>query len=285
MRFNIIGAGRLGKNLALTLVEHQIGHLIAICNSSIQSAELAVQQIGAGTAIGELHALPAVDLTFITTPDDLIYQVAQQLAEEKIVTPGSVVVHCSGSLSSEVLNLLKEQGCFVASVHPPKAFRHGLLDSQLFTNCICIVEGDTEALDLLSHTFKPLKTLLVPIDANKKTLYHAATVFSSNYLVTLASVATELFTETGIPSAIAQEIYLRLMHSSLTNLEQTNLPAKALTGPLVRGDYQTITKHLAALQDSKFNELYRAAALVTLSLTNLDDEKKLILHQLLEKTA
>ncbi|MDI9818043.1 MULTISPECIES: Rossmann-like and DUF2520 domain-containing protein [unclassified Legionella] len=281
MQFNVIGAGRLGKNLALAIAGRQLANLIAICNKSLTSAVNAVSAIGSGTAVAQLNALPPTDLTFITPPDDLISPIVRQLAEGKTIRPGSIVVHCSGVLSSEELQPLKGQGCLIASLHPLKAFAKGYLDNQAFKNCDCIVEGDEEAIAVLSSIFDPLGAMIIPIKAEKKAGYHAAAVFSSNYLVTLASVSVELLLNAGIDGRVAQQMAVRLMKSSLANVEQASTVSKALTGPLARGDIDTIKKHLDAIDSPAINTLYRAAAVATLSLTGLDNERKTVLHSLL----
>ncbi|WED42967.1 Rossmann-like and DUF2520 domain-containing protein [Legionella cardiaca] len=281
MHFNLVGAGRLGKNIAFALTAKQQGQLGAICNRSPLSAALASQQIGSGTVVSNLKELPPVELTFITTPDDTIRRIADELAKEKIMLPGSIVVHCSGALNSNELLVLKKQGCHIASIHPLKAFRDNYIDSNAFQNCPCVVEGDDKAVALLIALFNSLGATLVPIKAEKKACYHAAAVFSSNYLVTLIATSIELLTEAGISHDLAKNISMKLMHSSFTNIEQTTDPKQALTGPLARGDVQTIEKHLVALLNPTLKALYRAAALATLPLTELEIEKKLALQQLL----
>ncbi len=277
----MIGAGRLGKNIARAIIEEQLGQLTAVCNRSHESGLFAVQQIGSGIAVSATKELPPAELTFITTPDDAISTIVNELAQGETLTPGSVIIHCSGALSTKELTPLKEQGCFIGNFHPAKAFRHDSLNPNVFRNCLCIVEGDKQAIDLLIAIFKPLGTTLIPINAEKKASYHAAGVFSANYLVTLSAATVELLIEAGIPQDLAHQLNLQLMQSSLTNIEQTAVLSQALTGPLARGDMHTIEKHLAALHQPALNALYRAAAIATLSLTNLDVDKKSVLQNLL----
>lgn len=281
MHFNIIGAGRLGKALALALVNSGAAQLAAVCNKNFTSAVLAVEQIGSGLAVPLLADLPAVDLTFITSPDDAIPYLAHQLAQDKIIAPQTIVVHCSGVLSSTALNLLKDLGCHIASIHPLKAFRAGNLDMHAFKGCDCVIEGDESALIVLSSLFKQLEARVIPIQAEGKIAYHAAAVIASNYLVTLAATSIHLFEEAGIPANLAQQMTTRLMQSSLHNIQQTSNIADALTGPLLRGDINTISSHLKALPNPAINTLYRSAALATLPMTGLNMELQLKLRSLL----
>lgn len=281
MQFNVIGAGRLGKNLALALVNSGLAQLAAVCNTSLDSAEQAIQQIGSGFAVTSLAELPKVNLTFITTPDDLIFSIAQQLKEQ--VSSDSFIVHCSGVLSSAELMPLKTRGCHIASLHPLKAFSKGNLDQRAFMHCDCVIEGDELAVEFLSPLFTKLGARIIPIKADGKTIYHAAAVIASNYLVTLAATAADLLQEAGIEAKLAQQMIVNLMTSSLNNVQQASEIKNALTGPLARGDLNTINRHLKALKNCFANELYRHAALATLPITDLDAKLKSALAVLLQK--
>ncbi|STX49945.1 Uncharacterized conserved protein [Legionella busanensis] len=281
--FNLIGAGRLGKNLALSLVSSGQISLRAILNKKFSSAEQTQSLVNQGKPLISIMDLPSADITFITTPDDDIALIALELAQKKIVRPGSTVVHCSGVLSSEVLKPLQEQGCYIASFHPLKAFRADVVDQNCFKNCDCAIEGDEQAIVILSTLFKPLGANLVTVDASKKILYHAAAVLAANHLVTLAAQAIELFVAAGIAEQEAKPIITRLMQTSLTNIQCAPSLTAALTGPLVRGDINTIAKHINAQKNLPTLSLYKLLSLKTLPLTNLSlTQKNLLINMLTE---
>lgn len=271
MKFNIIGAGRLGKNLALSLLHSGNGQLVALCNRRLQSAMTAVTEVGAGLAIADVAALPEVQLTFITAPDDYTASIALSLAAAGSLSPGSMVVHCSGVLGSDVLKPLQDSGCLTASIHPLRAFRAHHLNSNAFQDCDCVVEGDDDAVLWLTRCFSQMGARVVSIDITQKSVYHAAAVMASNYVVTLAGSAVALMLDAGLTEQQAQPMVLRMMSSSLANLQQTTHASQALTGPLMRGDLNTINKHLQAIKSSHIGALYRAAGLATLPLTGLDE--------------
>lgn len=272
MKFNIIGAGRLGKNIALALDSARLGQLETVCNKSLSSAKQAVNELGFGRAIDNLSGLAPAEFNFISCSDDAIAQVAAELSQQGKQLKGSIIVHCSGVLASTELNPLKQQGCLIASLHPLKAFRAGQLDKDSFRACICVMEGDEPALTKLSELFSALGARLISIKAENKACYHAAAVFASNYLVTLAAIASDLWVDAGIPAPTARQMGLELMASSFNNLQQSQSIKEALTGPLSRGDLKTIEKHLQALADPSVKNLYQAAALATLPLTSLDNK-------------
>ena len=93
MIVNIIGAGRVGQTIGSLLLKHKLAELGGIVNSSIHHAQLAVSTMGAGHACKNLQQLPHAQLTFITTPDDQITKIANDLALTKVIQTGDIVVH------------------------------------------------------------------------------------------------------------------------------------------------------------------------------------------------
>lgn len=272
MRFNIIGAGRLGKNLALCLMHHGRGKLIAIANNNLASAQTAVTQLGTGRAVGELIDLPAVDLNLITTPDDSIASIATALARSSHLLPGSIVAHCSGVLNSDVLNPLQDKGCLIASIHPLRAFPANYLDVDALQRCDCAIEGESHAVEVLTTLFTQMGSNIIPISSLKKNTYHAAAVMASNYVITLAKCSATLLIEAGLSHIQAKDVVVNLMQNSLNNMRDATQIADVLTGPLARGDANTIRKHLSAIHAPDINALYRSAGLATLPLTQLNNE-------------
>src|SRR5690606_24287151 len=94
--------------------------------------------------------------------------------------------------------------------------------------------------------------------------YHAAAVFASNYLVTLAATAVRILREIGVPEEDALPALIPLMRGTLDNLEDLGL-ASALTGPIARGDLDTVRTHLARLSPDD-RALYCALGRETLQL-------------------
>ena len=149
--------------------------------------------------------------------------------------------------------------------------------SNAFQDCDCVVEGDDDAVQWLTTCFTQMGAQVVPMHATKKSVYHAAAVMASNYVVTLAGCAVGLLVDAGLTEQQAQPMVLRMMSSSLDNLQQTTHASQALTGPLARGDLNTIINHLQAIKSPCISALYRAAGLATLPLTGLDEARLTVL--------
>lgn len=273
MEFNIIGAGRVGKNIAMALAKHQGLILNSICNSNLTSAQKACDELGFGTPVAHLSDLPAVDLTWITCSDDLIGPLAMELAKYPIHKPGSLVAHCSGVLSSAILLPLQQQGCLVASIHPLKSFQPGFMNVAAFSGVYCALEGNESACDWLESLFNALGAHLIHMKPEAKIAYHAAAAMASNYLITLAANSQLLLSQAGIAAEQSHAMVCNLMQNTLHNLQNTLTVAEALTGPIMRGDIKTLQLHQQAIQDPVIKKLYQSAGLATLPLTSLDQEK------------
>ncbi len=285
LTINIIGAGRVGKTIGKLCVSNTVGKILGVYNRSAKNAAEAVTFIGQGSPFYSLEDLPAADITFITTPDDAIEPICAELVALKRLRKNSIVLHCSGSLPSGVLADAKSCDCALASVHPMRGFADPELSVAQYAGTYCALEGEEKATEILKPLFEALGSITYFIRSDKKEIYHAAGVFASNYLITIAQEALNCLAEAGVPSEIAMNAIISLMSSSVNTLKESQSPEKALTGPLKRGDIHTIEKHLNAMHDTVLTQdLYRAAALCTLKLTTLPEEKKDAITALLNET-
>ncbi|STY31779.1 Uncharacterized conserved protein [Legionella wadsworthii] len=274
MKCNIIGAGRLGKNIALALYQADLISSLSLCNRSLESAEKACQEIGFGQAISKIEHLPDADITWICTNDDAIQNIVKALAQNKNLEPGHFVIHSSGVLSSSILSVLRHQGCLLASFHPLKAFKTNYLQATAFRQVDCVLEGDPKVCDWLKNSFNHLNSNVINIKPEAKALYHAAACMASNYLITLAACSEELLLNAGMNPEQSRQMMIQLMQGNLNNLSKTALISESLTGPLARGDVQTIRLHLDAIEKPDIKQFYQSAALSTLSLTQLPEDVK-----------
>ena len=279
---NIIGAGNLGKTIGKLIFTHDVGFIQEICNTSTKSGIEAASFIGQGDVKTISELLPA-DITFITTPDDQIECCCQELSRSAKLKKNSIVVHCSGSLSSEVLRTAKEKGCFVASVHPMRSFAKPDISFKQYNGTYCAIEGDDEAITVLEELFTKIGSVVYAINKEKKSSYHAAGVFASYYLVTLCQNSLLCLKGAGVENEMSMKIIASLMQSTLNNLETTLSPERSLTGPIKRGDINTIAKHLSDIPEPLSN-LYKTLGLATLSIAHLPEDVEKKIAELLSPT-
>ncbi len=267
LNVNIIGAGRVGKTLGALLVRDAGVVVGGICNQTIESAQNAINFIGSGTACQYICELPPAEITLLTTPDDIISSIVDQICLDGIYRPNSVIVHCSGALSCTILSPLHALGYKVAGVYPLRSFSSPNISLEKFSGTYCTIEGDVSAVFLLKPLLKLIGAITHEIDPNFKAVYHAAAVFASNYIVTLAQQSWLCLLDAGVDKKMAMNLVVNLMQGTVDQICQQSEPAHALTGPIQRGDMATVQLHLNALRLGQQKNLYSILGKATLPLT------------------
>jgi predicted short-subunit dehydrogenase-like oxidoreductase (DUF2520 family) len=193
----------------------------------------------------QLDRLPATDVLLITTPDDVVADVAQKASDLLKDGRGRAVMHTSGALSSEVLGPLKSAGCSVASIHPLVAIDPADGVAALRGGFYCI-EGQKRAVSFAKSIALDLGGTPILIKSEQKALYHLAALMASPHLVALFDLALELMVMSGVEWEDARKMLLPLVESTVKNLH-ARPPSAALTGTFARGDIGTVERHLKAL--------------------------------------
>ncbi|MET0856950.1 MAG: Rossmann-like and DUF2520 domain-containing protein [Telluria sp.] len=267
---NIVGAGHLGRVLGRLFAASGAFDVQDVLTRSATSCADAVGFIGAGRAVGELADLRRADAFMLAVGDDQIEAVCAALADAGMLD-GALVFHCSGAKSSAALQSGAARGALTASVHPVRSFADPAGVARDFAGTFCGIEGDARALALLEPALALIGARLVPIDAAAKTVYHAASVIASNYLVTLREAALRAYQAAGIPEQVARELARPLATETLENVFRLGA-RPSLMGPIARGDVATVARQQAALDgwDVPTGELYRALAVATTRLARRD---------------
>ncbi|MCM0081967.1 DUF2520 domain-containing protein [Geomonas sp. Red32] len=273
---NIIGCGKVAKVLGRLFHEAAVFEIGGLASRSPGSAADAARFIGAGRPAASLRELPPADLFLIAASDDAIGDCAQALAEAAVVRAGDVVWHLSGALPSSVLQPLKAAGALAASVHPVKTFPDPSLAVADFPGTFCGIEGDRDAVELLSQAFGRIGGRIFPVDTAFKSIYHAGSVVVCNYLTALLEVGARCYEKGGVPREIAFQVMEPLVRGTVDNVFRTG-PEEALTGPIARGDSEAVRRQLEALEEwsAGVAAVYRALGKVALDLgrRRLSDEE------------
>ncbi len=274
---NIIGTGKLGRTLARLFYDSGLVKIGGIYNRTIEHSQAAIDFIGSGTVIGNIETKNSnwpldpvtqqAELWMIATPDDAISACAQRLAALNINWQNTVIFHTSGLKTSVELAPLKLLGSSVASAHPAHSFANPERSLSRFATTVCTLEGDSTAINILTPLFIAIDGQVTQIEPDAKALYHAATVMASNYLVTLVNMSETLLKTAGMTNQLSRAILSPLMEQSLQNALSVG-PVNAITGPIVRGDNQTVKAHLDALAQDlpEFSSVYKSLGVLTLQL-------------------
>jgi predicted short-subunit dehydrogenase-like oxidoreductase (DUF2520 family) len=182
----------------------------------------------------------------LAVPDSTLSEVAWDLANAGPAPPGCAALHLSGALSTDVLTPLHAAGYAVGSLHPLQTVADPWLSSDRLTGIAFAVAGEPAAARAAHRIVNALDGQALVIPPSLRPLYHAAAVTASNYLVAILSAATRLLAQAGAPADQALSALLPLVRGTLDNLEHLGVPA-ALTGPIARGDADTVRLHLARL--------------------------------------
>ncbi|MEW6771165.1 MAG: Rossmann-like and DUF2520 domain-containing protein [Bacillota bacterium] len=258
----VIGAGRVGTAFTLRLKEKGYP-VVAVASRSPASAGRLAEMTGA-KACGAAEAARAGELVLLTTPDGVIAVVAEEISREGGFCPGQFVAHASGALPAAVLSPARQAGAAVFSLHPLQSFATPELAVDRLPGSYFTFEGDADALPLARRLVADLDGILFELDAAAKPLYHAAACVASNYLVTLLGLVLTLAERAGLPRDGIFPAFLPLIQGTLQNVGAVG-PVTGLTGPVARGDVETIRQHARAMEKDAW-ELYRMLGLHTVKL-------------------
>src|SRR5215472_5173907 len=263
---SIVGAGRVGRTLGRRLLE--LGWRVdAVTARSISNARAAVRIIGAGNPADRLtHQVLNSRVVLVTVPDAAIECVAEHLAQlggEE--WRGKVVLHTSGAMEPSVLKPLAELGAATGSMHPMQTFSHQ--NTPDLARCIFGVDGTPAAVRAARKIIHEMGGVAVRLSGTNKAAYHAAGSFACVYVLTIIEAATRLLMTQGFTRRQAMRALLPLTRQTLDNFERVG-PYAAWTGPLSRGDFWTLEKHVEALSglDPEYLQAYEALSRLAVKL-------------------
>jgi predicted short-subunit dehydrogenase-like oxidoreductase (DUF2520 family) len=208
------------------------------------------------------------DIVLVATPDDAIGAAARSLLDAGAVQAAHAVLHLSGLLDRRALRTLEGTGAALGSFHPLQTIADPRTAPGRLRGAWAGVEGDARAVHAGQRLAGWLGMHAVGLEAASKPLYHAAAVMVANYTVALAGVAERLARAAGIPGELAARMHLPLLAGAADNLRSTRAAA-ALTGPLRRGDVETVRCHLDSLPADVI-PLYCLLGLEALSLARAE---------------
>lgn len=246
LKIGFIGAGNLGKGLALALTAASY-RVTAVASRTYASAEELAGVIPGCRAVDRLQGLAdQCDLVFLTTPDDAIGRVAGELRW----SPGQGVVHCSGTGSLDLLLPAARLGAHCGSLHPFQTLSALTTPRQAverFQGVTFAVEADGWLLGTLQGMAADLGGRNVWINPQDRALYHASGVMSCGYLVALLKAAAAIWESIGFSEEEGIRAVMSMARATLDGIATAGMGG-AVTGPMARGDVSTLRKQLEALE-------------------------------------
>lgn len=242
----IVGAGAVGTALARALADSEY-RVEAIVSRTAESARRLAAQVTASVASSQYDALPDdVRFIFLCVPDDALVEVAEELAEVEHPWNQTVVAHTSGVRTAGALAPLSERGAAVLSFHPMQTFA-GKTPTSVFNGSVIGLEGDDSAVAAGETVTRALGAQPLVLTEGEKTRYHCAAALASNGLVALMGVVEEVFGDAASDASFEPtDVVAPLVEQTWKNVEERG-SEDALTGPVARGDDETIQAHLDVL--------------------------------------
>lgn len=263
---SFIGAGKVSTALGLYFKEKgfEIAGYLSRSEASTQKAAFKTDS-QSFTDLFEL--LENSNVIWITTPDDQIETVASQIATILVSDKNEkLILHASGVHDLTVLNAAKRAGYQTATAHPLLAFGNLQEATEMLADTWFGIEDENDKISKIlnlcgNHTFR--------LDKEQKVLYHAAACVLSNYMVTLTDVAEKIFEASGLPAESIENAVQPLLESVVRNIRRSGTQ-NALTGPIKRGDANTVEMHLDALQQysPEITVLYKLLGRQTMQMIN-----------------
>ena len=251
-RVAIVGGGVVGSALGRALGE--AGHpVVMVASRTVDSAGRAAAFIGGAgpspaVTTDLARTLTMADLVLVAVPDRALDDVAAALAAAPTVPTSVCVAHTAGAWPAAVLAPVAARGARIGALHPLQSFVSAEDAVDRLPGTVFGVEGEDVAFERLAALVATLRGRVLRVPADARPLYHAAAVLVSNYTAVLAGAAATLMEAhvgTGPDTALAA--LLPLLESTVANLQRVGLP-RALTGPVARGDVDTVRAHVAALR-------------------------------------
>lgn len=232
MRLIVIGYGRAGG--AMCLASERAGHEIVGVLS--RSGEARWPKLAWDTR------LPEADLALIAVSDDSIAEVSTRIAPH--VDEVAVVAHMSGFVPVLTLHHLQERGIAVGGFHPLQSLPDPETGAEALAGAYVGIDGDQLAVDTLTHLATSLDLRPFPLNDQARPAYHAAAAAAANFVVASLAVSADLFRSAGIDPHVSRP----LVESVLDNVFDKGASA-SLTGPIARGDIETVIGHLTAAHE------------------------------------
>jgi predicted short-subunit dehydrogenase-like oxidoreductase (DUF2520 family) len=277
-RISIVGAGKLGTALAMSLRRAGFRVEAIVSRSqgtSLRKAQRLARNIGARAVVMPKNLV--AEIIWICVPDSDIARTARQYSK-RLRWKGKIALHSSGALSSDELDALRRQGASVASVHPLMTFVRASEPS--LGGVPFAIEGDVAAVRAARNIIRSLGGTSHLIAKRDKPAYHAWGTFVSPLLTSLLVTAEHVAGLAGISAKKARHRMSPILLRTVQNYSAFG-GAAGFSGPIIRGDEETVRQHLRVLRALPAARcVYRALASAALEF--LPAKNKNLLTAILE---
>lgn len=262
LRVGVIGAGRVGTALAVAL--SRAGHRITAASAVSDASRERVRRYLSGTPVIQPADVADVsDLVLLTVPDDALPGLVRGLVATGAPLAGRMLMHASGRHGLAVLEPAVQEGALPLALHPVMTFTGRADDADRLTGICFGVTAPAVLMPAAEVLVMEMGGEPVFIAEADRDLYHAALAGAANHLVTQVVQAEDLLAKAGVgqPARMLGPLLSAALDNAL------RLGDAALTGPVARGDADTVAGHVAALRTEAPEALPAYLALARLTAT------------------
>jgi predicted short-subunit dehydrogenase-like oxidoreductase (DUF2520 family) len=256
LSIGVVGAGRVGAVLAAAL--RAAGHQVTAVAGESDASRTRIETMLPGIPVQKPTAVArSCDLLLLTVPDDALDNVVRMLVASGAIRSSQYVVHTSGRHGMDVLQPAVDIGARGIAMHPAMTFTGTDLDLDRLPGCVLGVTCGPAEREVAQQLSEALGASIGWIPEEQRALYHAALAHGANHLVTLVAQSMDLLRATGStdPASTLRPLLTAALDNALAYGDA------ALTGPIVRGDLQTVRAHLRSLGGSSRETLESYAAM------------------------
>jgi len=255
-KLGFIGLGRVGGALLIQLLN--AGYKIAgIYDINQNRCRQWARRTGVKNYDSVTDLAKVADVIFLTVPDQEIVKVYRKI--RKHLKPKTLLIHCAGSLGTEIFTPLLEKRMETLALHPIQTFLNAQQAVRDLPGSYFALEGTSAGQRFGSELVRKLNGKVVIVRNQDRALYHTMCVFVSNFMNAIFSAAEEIGTRLGFSKTKTRRILLPLALVTLRNIINHGT-VLSLTGPVRRGDKKTVRRHIQALKKElpALLPLYRA---------------------------
>jgi predicted short-subunit dehydrogenase-like oxidoreductase (DUF2520 family) len=256
----IVSAGRVGAvvGAAWARAGHRIVATSGVSRASVKRAETLLPDV---PLLPPDEVVAGADLALLAVPDDVLPGLVRGLAAAGSFRAGQIVVHTSGAHGVAVLAPSAEHGVLPLALHPVMTFTGRTEDVARLAGCsvgVTAAAGEEAAWSVGEALVVEMGAEPVRVAEEVRPLYHAALAHGANHLVTLVRDCVETLERAGVGPA--ERLVAPLLSAALDNALRHG--DRALTGPVARGDVETVRTHLRELDAAEpdLAETYRVLA-------------------------
>jgi len=244
LEIGVVGAGRVGAPLgaALARAGHDVVGVSAISEASRARAALLLPDV---PILPADEVVRGAELVLLTIPDDVLPGFIEGAAKAGLFQPGQIVVHTAGRFGIAVLEPAIRRGALALAIHPIMTFTGTAMDIERMHGAVFGVTALDSILPIAQALVLEIGGEPTVVAEGDRIAYHAALAWSANFLNVIVAEGMDQLRAIGVTEPA--RALAPLLSAALDNVLRSG--DQALTGPIARGDVQTVAEHLRVMNE------------------------------------